>query len=283
MADSTGRELTFGVRWSAASPRARRSPPRPGRPNIGLLLPASVGGALANIAASFAGKVVVNLNFTAGRESMDAAIERCGISHILTSQSFLKKAGLEPMPGMVFLEDLLREPPASRGRRCSRAARLLPASIIERLFVSPAATGCAGADHLLERQHRRAEGRDAVASQRALEHRRRHRALPADAGRRRSRRAAVLPFLRLHRDALAAAGSSASAPPIIRTRPTRRPSASSPRGTARRARQHPDLLQRLRAQDACPSSSRSCASPSSAPRRLREPVGGAFKERSASS
>ena len=37
---------------------------------IGLMLPASVGGALANIGALMAGRVPVNLNFTAGPEAM---------------------------------------------------------------------------------------------------------------------------------------------------------------------------------------------------------------------
>ena len=139
MADSTGRELTFGraLVGSLVLARAIRRL-APDDENIGLLLPASVGGALANIAVIFAGKVVVNLNFTAGRESMDAAIERCAISRILTSQSFLKKAGLEPMPGMVFLEDLLREASAVSRAAMLAAARLLPASLIERFFVSPA-------------------------------------------------------------------------------------------------------------------------------------------------
>ena len=68
IADSTGRELTFG-RTLVGSLLLARAIRRlaPDDENIGLLLPASVGGALANIAAVFAGKVVVNLNFTAGR------------------------------------------------------------------------------------------------------------------------------------------------------------------------------------------------------------------------
>src|SRR4030095_13215003 len=78
-------------------------------PPVVLLLPASVAGALANVATSIAGRVPVNLNFTAGRESMAAAIDRTGIRTILTSRAFLSKAGLDEMAGMVFLEDLLAE------------------------------------------------------------------------------------------------------------------------------------------------------------------------------
>jgi acyl-[acyl-carrier-protein]-phospholipid O-acyltransferase/long-chain-fatty-acid--[acyl-carrier-protein] ligase len=139
MADSTGRELTFG-RALVGSLLLARAIRRlaPDDRLIGLLLPASVGGALANIAATFAGKIPVNLNFTAGRDAMAAAIERCDIAAILTSHAFLKKAGLAPMPGMFFLEDLLHDTSTISKAAMLAAARLLPAPIVERLFISGA-------------------------------------------------------------------------------------------------------------------------------------------------
>ena len=73
---------------------------------VGVLLPASVGGALANIAILFAGKAPVNLNFTAGRDTMASALEQCGIKTIVTSRVFLSKANLETIDGMVFLEEI---------------------------------------------------------------------------------------------------------------------------------------------------------------------------------
>src|SRR5450759_2065511 len=90
MADSTGRDLTYGralVGSLLLSRLIRRHAPRD--THIGLLLPSSVGGALANIAVSLTGKVPVNLNFTAGRTAMDAAVERCGITTVLSSREFL--------------------------------------------------------------------------------------------------------------------------------------------------------------------------------------------------
>ena len=144
IADSTGRELTFGralVGGLLLARAIRAQVPEGG--SIGLLLPASVGGALANIAASFAGRVPVNLNFTAGRDAMAAAIERTGITTVLTSRTFLAKANLAPMPGMVFLEDILTAMPAPTRAAMLIAARLLPAALIERLFLSHA-----GADSL---------------------------------------------------------------------------------------------------------------------------------------
>jgi acyl-[acyl-carrier-protein]-phospholipid O-acyltransferase/long-chain-fatty-acid--[acyl-carrier-protein] ligase len=138
MADSTGRELTFG-RALVGSLLLARAIRRhvPAGASIGLLLPASVGGALANIAASIAGRVPVNLNFTAGRDAMAAAIERCGISVTLTSRTFLAKANIPQTPGMVFLEDVLAETSARSKLSTLVAARLLPASLIARLFLAP--------------------------------------------------------------------------------------------------------------------------------------------------
>src|SRR5258708_26684227 len=69
---------------------------------VGLILPASVGGALTNIALLLAGKIPVNLNFTAGSEAMAASVEQCGIKTIITSRVFLAKADVEKMAGMGF-------------------------------------------------------------------------------------------------------------------------------------------------------------------------------------
>jgi acyl-[acyl-carrier-protein]-phospholipid O-acyltransferase/long-chain-fatty-acid--[acyl-carrier-protein] ligase len=138
VADSTGRELTFGRALVASLllARAMRRHVAAGS-SIGLLLPASVGGALANIAAAFAGRVPVNLNFTAGRGAMTAAIDRCGITVVLTSRTFLSKAGVPEAPGMAFLEDVLRETSTLSKLFMLAAARLLPAPLITRFFLTP--------------------------------------------------------------------------------------------------------------------------------------------------
>ena len=139
MADSTGRDLTFG-RALVASLLLARAIRRhvPAGSSIGLLLPASVGGALANLAASFAGRTPVNLNFTAGRDAMAAAIERCGISVTLTSRAFLSRVNIAPAPGMLFLEDVLKETTALSKGMTLIAARLLPASLIARFLLDHA-------------------------------------------------------------------------------------------------------------------------------------------------
>jgi acyl-[acyl-carrier-protein]-phospholipid O-acyltransferase / long-chain-fatty-acid--[acyl-carrier-protein] ligase len=138
MADSTGRDLTFGraLVGSLLLSRAIRRLHEDCR-YVGLLLPASVGGALANIGTAIAGRVPVNLNFTAGHDAMAAAIERCGIRTIVTSKTFLAKAGIESVAGMIFLEDLLASTSAVQRALMLAAARLLPAAALERLFCPP--------------------------------------------------------------------------------------------------------------------------------------------------
>ena len=135
MADSTGQELSFSRGLTAAillSRAIRRV--APDQQHVGLLLPASVGGALANVAATLAGKIPVNLNFTAGHDAMAAAIERCGISTILTARGFLAKAGIETLPGMVFVEDFLKQIPLHTKLRTALAVKLLPPSLLARLY-----------------------------------------------------------------------------------------------------------------------------------------------------
>ena len=124
MADSTGQELTFARALTAAlllSGAIRRT--TADERYVGLLLPASVGGALANVATTLAGKVPVNLNFTAGHDAMAAAIERCGIKTILTARAFVAKAGIEAIDGMVFVEDFLKAIPLAAKLRTALAVK----------------------------------------------------------------------------------------------------------------------------------------------------------------
>ena len=131
MADSFGRELTFGRALVASLLIAKwAGKKRPGEEMIGLLLPPSVGGALANVGLTLAGRVPVNLNFTAGREAMQSAIEQCGIRTILTSKAFLEKAKLGAIDGAIFLEDLLGDASPLDKARAFLAAKWMPARML---------------------------------------------------------------------------------------------------------------------------------------------------------
>ncbi len=133
MADSTGRELTYGKALTGSTLIAGWL--RKHRPNdkmIGLLLPSSIGGALANVGVSLAGLIPVNLNFTAGREAMAHAVEQCGITTILTSKQFLTKAKLDAPVGAVYLEDLMAGFSKSNKLAAMLRARFMPLSSLIR-------------------------------------------------------------------------------------------------------------------------------------------------------
>ncbi len=135
VADSTGKELTYGKTLIAALALSRWVRKRcAGQQMVGLLLPASVAAAMANIAVLLAGKIPVNLNFTAGREAMDSAIEQCGIKTILSSRVFMKKAGIEEMPGVAYLERVAGQiTPLQKGLAAFCAA-VLPARVLEWVY-----------------------------------------------------------------------------------------------------------------------------------------------------
>ncbi|WP_369412297.1 acyl-[ACP]--phospholipid O-acyltransferase [Geotalea toluenoxydans] len=98
---------------------------------VGLLLPPSAGGVLANLSLSLLGRVPVNLNYTAAEASLRSAISQCGITTVITSRSFLEKVPTLPkMDGMIFLEDIL--PTITKRDKLLGLVRgrLLPASFL---------------------------------------------------------------------------------------------------------------------------------------------------------
>ena len=138
MADSTGRELTYGQMLTGSFMVAGEIAKLPPAEKVGVLLPASVAGALVNIGITLAGRVPVNLNFTAGPEAMAGAIAQCGIRSIVTSKTFLAKAKLAAMPGIVYVEDLLGRATTIAKLRAWLASRVVPAALLTRGHHAPA-------------------------------------------------------------------------------------------------------------------------------------------------
>ena len=135
IADSSGKEMTYGktlVGSLLLSSLIRKI--RPHDSKVGVLLPPSVGGTIINIALLFAGKIPVNLNFTIGVETMTSAIKQCDMQTIMTSRIFLKKAGIEEMNGMIYLEEVMKQITPYQKVWGSVTAFLLPARILYHLF-----------------------------------------------------------------------------------------------------------------------------------------------------
>src|SRR5262249_40135738 len=85
---------------------ARRFKGVPGT-RVGLLLPASVACDTAFLALHWAGKVPVMLNWTTGPAGLAHAARTMGLTHIVTSQQFLDRTGVQ-VEGtqMICLEDV---------------------------------------------------------------------------------------------------------------------------------------------------------------------------------
>ncbi|MDZ4857129.1 MAG: acyl-[ACP]--phospholipid O-acyltransferase [Nitrospirota bacterium] len=105
-----------------------------GQAHVGILLPPTVAGALVNVAAPLCGKTSVNLNYTAGKSGLEAAVRLAGLRTIVTSRVFVEKAKLElpEGPSIVWLEDLARTIGPRQKLVGTFLALCAPAKLIER-------------------------------------------------------------------------------------------------------------------------------------------------------
>lgn len=137
MTDSTGLTLNYGQALAAAllienHIRSHHCEEK----TIGIMLPASAAAGLVNLGIVLTGRVPVNLNFTAGREALESAIEQCALRTIVTSKKFLAKAKLDHRPEMTFVEDLLSFGKAAKLIAYLKAW-LLPASMLAGSLAKP--------------------------------------------------------------------------------------------------------------------------------------------------
>ncbi len=137
LADTTGKELSFRKTLVACLLLRQQLRERTeDQEYVGILLPASVGGALANISVTLLGKVSVNLNFTTGPEAYQSAIEQTELKTIITSKRFIDKIGMESDERFVFIEDLAAA--ASGADKVKNLlATYLPSWLLIRIFGLP--------------------------------------------------------------------------------------------------------------------------------------------------
>lgn len=142
--DSTGQELTGGqllARTLALRSWMRRGGLDDSEQYVGLLLPPSAGGMIANLALALDRRVSVNLNYTATSAILNECIRQAGLRRVLTSRAFLARTGLELAAECIYLEDVA--PQIQRTDRWLSAlqAYLLPARWLTRLLGVPAVQG----------------------------------------------------------------------------------------------------------------------------------------------
>ena len=111
--------------------------------NIGILVPASVGGAITNMAVLAAGKTAVNLNFTSSSEAIQGSIKSAAIKTVYTSKKFLQKLeqrGIKikeilPETKLIYLEDFKEELSKVRMLFTLLSVMLLPSKILQWMFI----------------------------------------------------------------------------------------------------------------------------------------------------
>ena len=102
------------------------------QPMVGLFLPPSIPGALANYAAMLLGKVPVNLNYTAARESLESCGQQCGLKTTLSSKLFLEKIKVQAPGEIIYAEDLAANPGFFEKLAALFAALFLPTGMLQK-------------------------------------------------------------------------------------------------------------------------------------------------------
>ncbi|MBZ5487292.1 acyl-[ACP]--phospholipid O-acyltransferase [Halomonas aquamarina] len=142
LADSLSRPLKAGTALAASLLMARRIRKLSPAQNVGLLLPTSSAGVLANMATLLAGKTVVNLNYTASQEALASALSQAEISTVFTSQRFVEKLAQRGLAvdallanhHVVYLETLQASIGRAEQLAMWLAVRLLPTGVLRRCF-----------------------------------------------------------------------------------------------------------------------------------------------------
>jgi acyl-[acyl-carrier-protein]-phospholipid O-acyltransferase/long-chain-fatty-acid--[acyl-carrier-protein] ligase len=136
-------ELTYGRLLTAALVFSQKLKPiMSDQQNIGILLPASAGAMIANMAVFINGKTVVNLNYTAPTTVVGACMEKAEIKTVLTSQLFLNKLegrGIDLNPlkakaNFVYLEEVKKEIPKLSLLLGLLKAKFLPVAVLKALY-----------------------------------------------------------------------------------------------------------------------------------------------------
>ncbi len=109
------RELSAGALVAASMVLGRRLRSTVASRRVGIVLPPGAGAFIANLGVMCAGKIPVNLNFTAGRASLEASLARGEIDVILSADAM--RARLPDFPWPARTLDVRAELAAAGGKR----------------------------------------------------------------------------------------------------------------------------------------------------------------------
>jgi len=111
---------------------------------VGVLLPPGAGGFIANLGVILAGRIPVNLNFTAGRAANESSIARSGLDTVITAEAFeekIKDRDFPYPPNKLDIGEVLKALPKWQIALAGIAARLIPSSFMARFLGVPRTGG----------------------------------------------------------------------------------------------------------------------------------------------
>jgi acyl-[acyl-carrier-protein]-phospholipid O-acyltransferase/long-chain-fatty-acid--[acyl-carrier-protein] ligase len=108
IADSAGVKLTGSelLMRTLVLRRVLRRMLSPSERNVGVLVPPTVPGAVANFALALDGVTAVNLNYTATSAILNRCLEKANIKHVVTSRKAMEKFSLDLKTEFIYLEDV---------------------------------------------------------------------------------------------------------------------------------------------------------------------------------
>jgi acyl-[acyl-carrier-protein]-phospholipid O-acyltransferase / long-chain-fatty-acid--[acyl-carrier-protein] ligase len=109
------RQLTCGQLFAATAVFSRRIRATVPEHRVGIVLPPGAGAFIANLAVLSAGKIPVNLNFTAGRSALETSLRLGGIATIISAEAM--RAKVPNFPWTERTLDLKSEMEAAGGKR----------------------------------------------------------------------------------------------------------------------------------------------------------------------
>jgi acyl-[acyl-carrier-protein]-phospholipid O-acyltransferase/long-chain-fatty-acid--[acyl-carrier-protein] ligase len=102
------------------------------KPRVAIVLPPGKGGLIANLAVLFAGKIPVNLNFTASHNAIRSSIRQADVDRFITADPFVRKVPAFPWPpnrDLIFIERVIPEI-KKEIVKWGVISKLLPASVL---------------------------------------------------------------------------------------------------------------------------------------------------------
>jgi acyl-[acyl-carrier-protein]-phospholipid O-acyltransferase/long-chain-fatty-acid--[acyl-carrier-protein] ligase len=135
VSDSTGVEMSGGsllMRTLIFRRLLLRNVLAPDEEFVGLLVPPSAGGVLANAAVTLCRRVAVNLNYTVSSETLNYCIKQCNMRHVLTSRRFMERFNFELDAKLVYLEDLREQVKLADKLAAAAMAYTVPSVVLER-------------------------------------------------------------------------------------------------------------------------------------------------------